>query len=272
MPLTSVPRTRLRSADRQIWLRDLMTAGSRIRYLLWRASPVRRSVTVKLRAGEKLVLRPPPAWDLALAREVFVTTPYESPRPLAVTSVHRIVDVGANVGYTVVYWLHHYPLARIEAFEPHPGFVRYFRENVKANGSSERVVIHAVAAGVRKGVAHLIDAETISRTTEREVENSIRVNVVDFYETVGDERIDLLKLDCEGAEYPLLMDRRFEKLNLDTLVLEWHAIPTKPNAEWEIRRRLESLGWELESIGPRTELPGLTTGLFWAYRSKPHCG
>jgi hypothetical protein len=64
--------TPLRDAGKQIWLRNLMTFSSRLRYLLWRALPICCCLTMKLRAEQKLVLRRPPASDLGVAYEVFV--------------------------------------------------------------------------------------------------------------------------------------------------------------------------------------------------------
>jgi hypothetical protein len=44
--------------------------------------------------------------------------------------------------------------------------------------------------------------------------------MVDFFEPVTPGRIDLLKLDCEGGEWDILMDRRFPTLDVGAIVLE----------------------------------------------------
>jgi len=60
--------------------------------------------------------------------------------------------------------------------------------------------------------------------------------------------IDLLKLDCEGSEYGIIMDPRFEELHLNCLVLEWHLTPRRPHADREILQHLRALGWQVESV------------------------
>jgi FkbM family methyltransferase len=243
-----------------------MTTASKIRYLIWRALPTDLFVAVRLRSGERLVLRGDPNVDLGVAYEVFVTKPYHSPRPLDSASVRRIIDVGANVGYTLAFWLCRYPLARIEAFEPHPDFVRHLWKNVAANRGMERVTVHAVAVGVRPGEAYLEDVGTMSHLVEGGAPSAIKVPVVDFFERIGTDHIDILKLDCEGAEHPIVMDPRFATLQIGALAVEWHATLARPDAEREICDRLVQLGWELVPAGDRVELPGLKAGLVWGYR------
>jgi Methyltransferase FkbM domain len=84
------------------------------------------------------------------------------------------------------------------------------------------------------------------------------------FKLFGTQRIDLLKLDCEGSEYSILMDSRFEKLKIGTLFVEWHATPEHPHADHEIAARLRELGRSLE-FG-RDDAPcGIRVGIIWAY-------
>jgi hypothetical protein len=73
----------------------------------------------------------------------------------------------------------------------------------------------------------------------------VRTEVVDFFERAGADVIDILKLDCEGSEYDLVMDRRFADLKVRKLLLEWHANKDRPHADLEIIARLHELGWQI---------------------------
>lgn len=242
-----------------------MTALSMVRYLAWRAAPLGRTLRVTLKNGLQLRLRPLPADDLATAYEAFVLEMYRSPRPVLSGKIRRIVDVGANVGYTVEYLAHHYPTAHIEAFEPHPEHLRFLTRTVQINNLEERVSICPVAAAVENGTAYLVDAGTCSTVIRQERENVIPVQIVDFFQAVGTDRIDLLKLDCEGSEYSILMDSRFEKLEIGALVVEWHATAEHSHAEREITARLRELGRSLEfGINGESRF-GIRSGMIWAY-------
>jgi hypothetical protein len=47
------------------------------------------------------------------------------------------------------------------------------------------------------------------------------VDVVDIFDELSDRAIDILKIDIEGSEHPLLADPRFAKLRVRFLVMEW---------------------------------------------------
>ncbi len=247
-------------------LRDLLTPMSQLRYLAWRAFPAGRKVTVRLRTGERFSLRPEPATDLDTAFELFVAEVYRPPFPLDVAATRRIVDVGANCGYSTLFWASSYPQAHIVAFEPHPVHLSMLERNVALNALTDRLTLHRAAAGVRNGEIEFLDAESRSSTVDVPAGNALRVPLVDFFETVGTEPIDLLKMDIEGGEYALLSDPRFARLPIRTLVMEWHRTSERPDGKAWCERTLAELGYEVT--------PGIWTGevngLLWARRKEAH--
>ena len=243
-----------------------MTSLSKLRYLSWRAAPFGRSLKATLLNRQRLILRPPPADDLETAYEVFVAEVYRSPRMIPPRSVHRIVDVGANVGYTIVYWAEQFPVAHIEAFEPHPEHLSLLSQHLHINNLEERVTVRPVAAGVETESTYLVDAGSSSSVIRQNRHGVIPIQTIDFFEATGTEPIDLLKLDCEGSEYALLMDSRFTKLKVETLVVEWDATPEHPHADGEIAARLRDLGRSLYFGGGGKTPYGIRVGIIWAYK------
>jgi FkbM family methyltransferase len=254
-------------------LRDLMTYSSKLRYLLWRGMDVRSETTVALGGGERLVLRPPPAHDLGTARDVFVEQIYRSPRQLEKASVRNIVDVGANVGYSIVYFLHAYPNAFIKAFEPHPVHCRQIERHLVMNRDATRVMLYQAAAGTKEGKGWLTEAGVGSHLipTQSGAELAVGVEILDFFDCVKGQIIDLLKCDCEGSEYDLLMDDRFAALDVLSLVMEWHATAAHPNAQRDLIERLDRLGFAVESTSyygiPQPEFGLLANGIVWGYKN-----
>ncbi|HEX4209691.1 MAG TPA: FkbM family methyltransferase [Candidatus Binataceae bacterium] len=232
-------------------------------------------MNLQLASGQWFILSGFP-YELGIAYEIFVTEGYRPPERLEKSLVSRIVDVGSNVGYSIVYWATHFPQARIEGFEPHPAHLDKLRRSITLNDFADRVTVHGVAAGTAKSLGELADrgpasAMTAEGQTSGTVKhNVVPIEVVDFFETVGESTIDLLKLDCEGGEFDLLMDPRFARLDVRNLVMEWHETPAHPEAERDLTERLSELGWEVEarpelSTGPLSGTELMRAGLIWAF-------
>ena len=246
-------------------LRFLMTPASRLRYLAWRVAPISPTIKVSLKGGEQLCLRRLPSTDPGIAYEVFATNMYRGPRAPRPDTVRRIADLGSNTGISVVYWAWRYPAAQIDAFEPHPIHLAMLEGHLKLNRIGARVAVHPVAVGTSPGTARLTDEQGSSRI-EESITDGFSVPVVDFFETVGGKRIDLLKMDIEGAEYDIFMDRRFAELDLGSIAFEWHNYPPhQADADTQIFSRLEQLGWQT-ARGPESTDQRGKVGIGYAYR------
>lgn len=243
-------------------LRDNLTFSSQLRYLFWRARGTRDNLTVRLRTGLNITIRNPPAKDIDIAYEIFVPDIYQCPKQLDLKDVRKIVDVGANVGYSCIYWLHHFPYSRVIAFEPHPAHVRQINLHLQLNHVADRVTLLASAAGTQAGKMFLTDKGSESALLIASSHNTISVPVVDWFTEIGEEQIDLLKIDIEGSEYPLLADTRFESLKIKTCVLEWHNTSDYPDGRTWCIERLSQLGY---SVVPG-KLNQPAAGLLWAFR------
>ena len=81
---------------------------------------------------------------LAIAREVFVFGDYffnaSTPAPV-------IIDCGANIGMSTLFFKWLYPQARITAFEPSPVAVAALRKNILDNVLTDVSVVEAAASG-----------------------------------------------------------------------------------------------------------------------------
>ena len=123
-----------------------------------------------------------------------------------------VVDVGAYVGDSVLAFARRG--AAVHAFEPSEEFCASIRRNLATNGREAQVTLHEV------GLA------------ERAYEDAWRGDRLHFVEGVGyalerlPRGVDILKLDCEGAEYHLLADPRFlAHLAPREIRMEYHRGP-----------------------------------------------
>ncbi len=242
-----------------------LTLPSALCYGLWRfAKRQEESVSLALRSGIRIELRPDGCGngDYGVAYEVFVLDFYRPPAGIDPAAVRLVVDLGANVGFSVLHWLAAFPTCRVIAFEPHPAHVAQARRNLALNGAEGRVELHMVAAGARTRRMALSDEGTSSSLGTA---GGTEVEVVDVFPLLLGCRIDLLKIDIEGGEYEIFEDPRFAKLDIGAIVMEWHARGQGEEDRAWCERRLQALGFNIETLFATP-----THGMFWALRGGPH--
>ena len=117
-----------------------------------------------------------------------------------------LIDVGANVGQTVQGLVQRFPDATIYSFEPVPATFAELQQNTARFPGVECV---SVALGDAPGVATITTdrqgQNTLMPGVSTRVKSTVDVNTLDaFCADRKIDRIDLLKIDTEGFETPVL--------------------------------------------------------------------
>jgi FkbM family methyltransferase len=143
----------------------------------------------------------------------------------AASSTPRILDCGANIGAASLYFKRHYPGARITAYEADPELYAMTKRNLERNGAAAVEVVHAALwtstgqvtfraegsdSGMIDGLSGAVDAASVSVPSLR------------MREVLERERIDLLKLDIEGAEGAVLADCEPVLDRVNAIVMDVH--------------------------------------------------
>ena len=142
-----------------------------------------------------------------------------------------ILDIGSNIGASILYFHRQFPDASIFGFEPHPETFRILENNV---GDIPNVMIfnyglgainQRVAARAEKanfgGFSTNVRPGNGGRTVD-EVECDIR-RLDDVLRNIGIAEVDLIKIDCEGAEADVFSALPNEILNCcQWIVGEFH--------------------------------------------------
>ena len=164
----------------------------------------------------------------------------------------NVVDIGAGLGDFTVYAARRLPHGRVFACEPAPGSVSLLERNLVLNAiSNVQVLPYAVSA--RAGTLHLDVSgnEAVQyRTTGNTSGNGARITVqslplADVLAMLPRGVCDYLKMDCEGAEYDIL-------LNLDDILmrkikrvcLEYHLFVTQ-YSQVDLVDLFENRGWNV---------------------------
>ena len=142
--------------------------------------------------------------DAEMFTQVLVVREYELPFSAA---PNVIIDAGANVGYTSVFYANKYPQTKIFAIEP---AASNFRMLVKNTAKYENVVpIHAALWSTCGNIA-ITGLEfghcgfRVSDNFKSAGETVAAITIQSVIEQYGIEFVDILKLDIEGAEKEVL--------------------------------------------------------------------
>ena len=155
--------------------------------------------------------------------EIFVQNNLKFTTP---THRPRIIDCGGNIGLATLYFKSLYPYAHITAFEADPVICKICRDNLVENGYQDVEVIHA-AVWVEKGEISFCCEGTDSGTLSQLVYDGVSghrqtVPAIRLREYLENEKVDLLKLDIEGAEFDVLADCASALGNVSRIIVELH--------------------------------------------------
>ncbi len=131
-----------------------------------------------------------------------------------------IVDIGSNIGMFSAYARGLFPDATIHAYEPSPQTAELNRFN--ASDPRTTLFIEGVAASAGRARMRELGASTLSRTESADDGEIVLTPFSEVIERVGGA-IDLLKVDCEGAEWDFMTDpAQFAKVG--AIRMEYHLV------------------------------------------------
>lgn len=173
----------------------------------------------------------------------------------------RIVDLGANIGMFSLRALRDLTPAHITAVEADPWNARILRGNTTGlHPEASWTIIEAFAAPAGDDVVAFASGNfTESRVGETATS---QVPTVDAFALMEDA--DLVKVDIEGAEWPLLHDERLATHGSPVMVLEYHrwGCPDGVDPGVHAEHLLRAAGYEVHRHAP----DAADFGTLWAWR------
>ena len=179
-----------------------------------------------------------------------------------------ILDIGANMGSFMLYAARSNSGAKIYCYEPVLQNFSLLTKNIKINSLMSRVFAFQYAVAANNGPMDILLSASplhsfysINRDCEHEkVECTTLKKIIELH---GLEKIDLLKMNCEGAEYEILencLPDEFERIY--NIRLEYHNLgATKRNGDF-LARFLTKQGYSIQRFTRYKN----ESGFIWASR------
>jgi FkbM family methyltransferase len=198
--------------------------------------------------GAQLHVRPGTS-DIRTVEQIFVQRQYALP---CEPEPRTILDAGANIGAAALFFAQRWPQAQIAALEPEPSNFALLAKNIRSTPS-----ITAVEGALWHGDAQLNVANPnqdkwsfrMSAGSPSGVAGSIRGrSIPSLLAHLRWQRIDLLKIDIEGAERELFRGSTDWLANVGALMIEIHE-DIAPGAMAAVHDALHACGFTFSQSG-----------------------
>ena len=209
---------------------------------------------------------------LFLYREIFLQHCYDPPGFYIPRPGDNVLDVGANIGVFMLYLEEKARGIRVHCFEPAGDTRAQLTRNVVENGLEQYVTVHGSAVTDRSTTVHLKQAsftghrslfpsEYVSSTGSEPVPSVTLHQAID---QCGVSRIELLKIDIEGAEIEVLEGADIDVWErIERVAIEFHD-RTRPGCRERCLKVLQQAAYS--DIIVRTFEPDHLNGAIWASR------
>ncbi len=191
-----------------------------------------KSFLYELRDGTKIKVHPRSSALNHVFYTVFLKGEYDSLEQFKIREEDIIIDIGAHLGFFTIKAAKIASSGTVYAFEPFSMHYTLLKENILSN-KIRNVKFYNQAITDRAGeltfyyTKHSDPGDTSLfkiNPSEKTYEEKVKsISLQDFFKQEKIENCDFLKLDCEGAEYSILMTADDSSLaKIQKIAMEWH--------------------------------------------------
>jgi FkbM family methyltransferase len=135
-----------------------------------------------------------------------------------------IIDCGANMGLSVLYFSKKHPNSKIIAFEPDESVITYLEKNIKSQ-NIKNVELIKKAVWISETNLPFYTDNGLGGRVGMKYKNQIATKVKTIrLKDLLNRNVSFLKLDIEGSEYLVLKDCESELSNVENIFIEYHSI------------------------------------------------
>ena len=185
------------------------------------------------------------SWEEIFDREIYNFKP--------AGAAPRILDCGANVGVSCLYFHRKFPGARITAFEPDPKIFAYLKANLATGGCGNVELIAKAVWSSATTLRFQSEGADAGRIEAQDGKNVIEIPTIRLRDFLQ-EPVDLLKLDIEDAETEVVRDLAPDLSRVKNIFVEYHSFAGRPQSLGALIQTLVDAGFRVQ-VHPMNAAP-----------------
>jgi FkbM family methyltransferase len=171
-----------------------------------------------------------------------------------------IIDAGANIGLSVIYFKSIFPDARVIAFEPDPKVFSVLDHNVGALALQDVELVNKGLWNEQTFLNFFSEGADAGRVaTAEDKKDLIKIPTTLLSPYLKEGQVDFLKIDIEGAEFEVLKESSEYLGNVQNIFIEYHSFAHQKQHLSELLGILERSGFRviINYIGLTSKSPML---------------
>lgn len=191
--------------------------------------------------------------DLMALINVWLLEEYKKPN-CEIRSEDVIIDIGAHIGLFTIYASQFCERGKIFAIEPKKENYDLLLINIKENNLKQVKAYNRAVSQSNTFVKLYINEDDSGHSLYDLSDKYIKVESITLQKILDDNDIakcNLLKLDCEGAEYEILKSlsiSSFEKI--EKIIMEYHMADSHPELIKELKNNLIERNYKINISNP----------------------
>ena len=196
-------------------------------------------------------------FGVSVLRDIFVEREYSDFFPFYEKST--IVDVGAHFGYFTLFAAKNSAEdSRIIAIEPATENYEVLCKNIAACRLTKVTTLNVAVSETQgprelfrgKSPNHSLFSKDRNTLASHESEKVESITFSHLLQKFGSHHIDFLKMDCEGAEYPIILNSDTDSLaTVHTISMEFHDLKSPECTGNMLAGHLEKCGFKIVKFG-----------------------
>jgi FkbM family methyltransferase len=164
-----------------------------------------------------------------------------------------IIDCGANIGLSAIFFKQIYPKSKIICFEPDPMIYELLKYNLNQFNFTDIQIINSAVWIKDEKLIFETDKSWGGKIISENNDKTISIDAIDLNKYLHN-KVDFLKIDIEGAEYDVILNcSELIIKNVINIFFEWHSFTNKPQKLGEILNLFEKnkFRYHLKEASPK---------------------
>ena len=161
-----------------------------------------------------------------------------------------VIDIGAHIGLFSLFVSQYCKNGKIFSYEPIEKNFRILKENIELNKIKNVIYFNSAVSNQSNKLKIFIDSDDSAHSIFESDRDFIEVNsttVKSIFDENKIKKCNLLKLDCEGAEYQIIESIPKEYfLKIDKMIIEYHIANENPELYKKLIQNLKDNSFKIK--------------------------